>query len=90
MNIFNLLARLIDSMLSLIVGFFPAPNTAILSSIGTNFDTFRTYMASASYLFPANTLFTLLGFVLTIEISLFTYRLVKLVLGYITGGILRD
>jgi len=90
MNIFNLLARLIDSFLSLVVGLFPSANQSIVTAISDNSANFRDYLESASYLFPANTLLLLGGFILTIEASLFGYRLVKLILGYVTGGILRD
>jgi len=90
MNIFNLLARLIDGFLSIVVGLFPAPNSEVLSAISTNSESFRSYLASASYLFPANDLLLIAGFIITIEASLFGYRLVKLILGYVSGGFLRD
>lgn len=90
MNIFNLLAGLIDRFLSVIIGLFPVADSGVVSAMTEKSAEFRGYLESASYLFPVNSMFTLISFVVVVEVSLFSYRLVKLVVGYISGGFLRD
>lgn len=90
MNIFNLLAGLIDRFLALVLSMFPVADLGVVSTIQSSLDDFHGYLQNASVIFPVNSFLFLLSSILVIEVSLFTYRLIKLVLGYISGGILRD
>ena len=88
--IFNNLALVLHDLLIFMIGLFPNADSGVLSSFNSQMSGFRSMIAQASWIFPVNWLFYFLGLIIVIEVSLFGYRIVKLLVGYISGGLLRD
>jgi hypothetical protein len=79
MNIFNGIAVAVNVALTHLIALFPDPDLSFLVSVHNASLSFRTMLTSASVFFPVNIFLTLIVLVLTIEASLFAYRLLKLI-----------
>jgi hypothetical protein len=90
MNFFNIFSDIVITALKFVIGLFPAVNTQVLSNISIGSSQFHTYLQQASFLFPAGNLLLILGFMIAVEVSLFSYRLIKLIIGYLSLGNIKD
>jgi hypothetical protein len=88
--IFNTIAKIIYSFLNSVINIFPVADTSIIADITSKTTDFYNVITEASWIFPVNQFFIVIGLMLSIEISLFTYRLIKLILSYVSLGFLRD
>lgn len=73
----------------MVIGFFPDANASVLSQISDGLTPFRTAMAAANWFFPVGTFFTVLGIVITIELSIMTYKLVMFVVKNVSLGLFK-
>ena len=90
MNIFNVFRSLVFGIITFIGNLLPNADSNAVSQLNSAMGTFRSSLASASWLFPVNQLFIVLGIVIVIELSLFTWRIIKLIVGWVSLGFIRD
>lgn len=76
----------ISIVITQILKLFPIVNSTTLTSINTTYASFRSTIASASWIFPTDTAFTLLGIVLGIELTVLTVRMIRWVIRIVSGG----
>jgi len=63
----------------------PAADSSILSMITSGVSDIRSSFASVGWFFPVSLFFQLLAFVVIVETSIFTYKLLRLVISFLTG-----
>jgi len=88
--ILSVLGIIVAGFLEFLISKFPVANQENLDAFTRNMSGLRTFMAGSSWIFPMNEFLLFLGIIISIELSLFTFRLVKWIVGYISLGTLRD
>lgn len=90
LNFWTFLQHAVVNFISAFAQFFPLADSNNLANFTTYISTWRGYMSSASWIIPVNVLLSQLGIILAIEGTLFAYRAIKLVVGWITLGFIND
>lgn len=83
--IISYLAALAIWLLSLL----PNINSSTLTSISTNWTSFKNTMATANAFVPVDTFFQVLGIMFVIESSLFLWHMFKWIGSIVSAGILK-
>jgi hypothetical protein len=86
---FDAIGASVNAFLSAVINLFPTADSGIIATINGSLDSFKNYLGTASWLFPVNTFFLIVGLMITIELSLISYRTIKLLVAYISAGFLR-
>lgn len=89
MNFWQNVISLVISVLSEIIELFPLADSDTLELYDSQVSAFKSYTASANWLFPVDTFFLLLSAIITIELSLFTYRFAKFIIRNVSFGIFK-
>lgn len=84
--IFDFIIIQLISLLNNIIDLLPTANTTIINNLTTQINTLRSNLGVASWLIPSNTLLLLIGFVITIELTIIGYKIFMKLAGAITLG----
>lgn len=79
----------IYAILQIFLQIFPFANTNTVNSINTSVSQVRNSIASAGWIFPIDTFFTLLTAVIVIETSIITFKVVRWIASNITLGFIK-
>ena len=79
------LAVLFNQFLSV----FPLADVGVISAINSYLEDFRYYASQANFMIPVNTLFLLIGIVLSIEAVLLGKKLVRWIVSNVSLGFIK-
>ena len=89
MNFWQNLVSVIVDVLREVIQLFPLADSETLSLYTDQINSFRDLMAGANWLFPVGDFFTLLSAIVTIELSIFTFRLTKFIIKNVSFGLFK-
>jgi len=72
-----------------ILELLPNADINIINYISSNLTVFKGYLAQVDFVLPIGSLFTVLGFMITIETIIFGYKVVTWVATHLTGGFIK-
>lgn len=85
--IFTGLLSLVSIITVRLISYFPEANSSVVSSISSAVVNFKSTLSSAAWIVPIDTLFLIIQIVITIELSILTFRVVRWILSIVTIGI---
>ena len=84
--IFNAIISWFVDILVWMVAILPAADTGLISTITSSFTTFHDLLVQGNYIFPIDHLLIAFTFILSVESSLFLWRLYKWLAQVFSGG----
>lgn len=88
-NLWNTIITLIVSVLIAFISMFPDVDTGTLAQFNSGLTPFKSYIATAGWIFPVSQFFIVIGIVLTVEASLFTIKIAHWVLKNVSAGFVK-
>lgn len=84
--ILNMWISGVTTMLLFVINLLPNADSAVTAQINSTAVTFISYLEKANYVFPMDTLAIVIGIMITIEIVVLNWQIIKKVAHVISGG----
>jgi len=88
--ILNAIFHIITGIITTAVSFFPTADAEILSFINSKITVINENLSYINQYFPSGDLVRILTFILTIELVMFTVKILAWLLSMVTGGLFKN